>query len=421
MNFEKLLADNKRVVERYVFFRISNKQDAEDILQETYLSAFQNFKSLNDKNLFKAWIIKIAKNKCNNYYRANRIETIDESSIDLCFVKSNIGERFEILEIINQLSVNEKEILTMYYFNDYSQEEISKKLNIPIGTVKSRLFSARNNFKSKYTDTPSVRLKGDNIMMLPKVMPNYRIIKSNDEVFPVVCEELMGWMIIPKLNEKIQWALYDHPSRKQTERVEIEVVGKAIVHDVEGVEITAKEYNPVKANMLDSVSLSERKFIAQLTDTHCRFLAESHKQNGITRYYTFLDENEFTKNWGYGENNCGKEINLFSKGIINRTDNKIVCDINVKDIVGRYIVKINGKTYDTVCLMDIETYDEGVVTEQYIDKNGKTVLWRRFNADDWKYDVYKQFWSEKLPKNETLLINDKKYIHWYDCISDYIL
>lgn len=258
-------------------------------------------------------------------------------------------------------------------------------------------------------------------MMLPKVMPNYRIIKSNDEVFPVVCEELMGWMIIPKLNEKIQWALYDHPSRKQTERVEIEVVGKAIVHDVEGVEITAKEYNPVKANMLDSVSLSERKFIAQLTDTHCRFLAESHKQNGITRYYTFLDENEFTKNWGYGENNCGKEINLFSKGIINRTDNKIVCDINVKDIVGRYIVKINGKTYDTVCLMDIETYDEGVVTEQYIDKNGKTVLWRRFNADDWKYDVYKQFWSEKLPKNETLLINDKKYIHWYDCISDYIL
>lgn len=71
--------------------------------------------------------------------------------------------------------------------------------------------------------------------------------------------------------------------------------------------------------------------------------------------------------------------------------------------------------------MDIETYDEGVVTEQYIDKNGKTVLWRRFNADDWKYDVYKQFWSEKLPKNETLLINDKKYIHWYDCISDYIL
>lgn len=421
MSFEKLLIDNKRIVERYVFFRISNKQDAEDILQETYLTAFQNFESLNDKNLFKAWLIKIAKNKCNNYYRANRIETIDESNIDLCFVKSSIGERFEIFEIINQLSDNQKEILTMYYFSGYSQEEISKKLNIPIGTVKSRLFSARNNFKSKYTDTPPVRLKGDNIMLLPKVMPNYRIIKSNDEVFPVACEELMGWMIIPKLNEKIQWALYDHPSRKQTERVEIEVVGKAIVHDVEGVEIIAKEYNPVEANLLDSVSFSERKFIAQLTDTHCRFLAESHKQNGITRYYTFLDENEFTKNWGYGENNCGKEINLSAKGIVNRTDNKIVCDKNVMDIVGRYTVEINGKTFDTVCHMDIETYDEGVVTEQYIDKNGKTVLWRRFNADDWKYDVYQQLWSEKLPKNETLFINDKKYIHWYDCISDYIM
>ncbi len=91
------------------------------------------------------------------------------------------------------------------------------------------------------------------------------------------------------------------------------------------------------------------------------------------------------------------------------------------DIVGRYTVTIANQEFDTVCLMDIESYDTGVVTEQFIDKNGKTVLWRRFNTDDWAYDRFKIKWSEKLPDNEQILVDGKIYVHWYDCISDYIL
>lgn len=53
------------------------------------------------------------------------------------------------------------------------------------------------------------------------------------------------------------------------------------------------------------------------------------------------------------------------------------------DVVGRYTVTIGGKSYDTVCIMDIEAYDGGVVSEQYIDKNGRIILWHRFNRDDW--------------------------------------
>ncbi len=91
------------------------------------------------------------------------------------------------------------------------------------------------------------------------------------------------------------------------------------------------------------------------------------------------------------------------------------------DIVGRYTVIIGNMEFDTVCLMDIESYDTGVVTEQYIDKNGKTVLWRRFNADNWKFSRYNKSWSEMLPDNEQITVNGRKYVHWYDCISDYIL
>lgn len=417
MDFDKLLEANKNAIERYVHFRISNFADAEDILQETYLSAFQKFNTLNDKKQFKAWIIRIAKNKCNDYYRKQKIEFVDEYDLDLCVGKSGIGDRLELLELINSLKDNDKEILSIYYCG-YSQNEISQMLHIPIGTVKSRLHNAKNNFKSIYA--PQSIQKGNTVMILPKYLPEYKISKIDKEPFSVKCEELMGWLIVPKLNEKTQWALYDFPSKQQTERTEIEVIGKAIIHDIEGVEIVAKEFNPVESNQLDLKSYSERRFIAQLTDTHCRFLAESHKANGVAHFYTFLDDNEFTKNWGYGIDNCGKETNLSPKGIVKRDDDIISSNSNVMDIVGRYEIKINGKIYDTVCLMDIETYDEGVVTEQYIDINGRTVLWRRYNLDDWKFEKYHQLWSGKLPNSDTITVNNKKYVHWYDCISSYI-
>ena len=65
-------------------------------------------------------------------------------------------------------------------------------------------------------------------------------------------------------------------------------------------------------------------------------------------------------------------------------------------------------------------YGDYTATEQYLDKNGRTVLWRRFNRDDWAFSRYKQKWTEKLPDNERIIINDETYVHWYDCITDYI-
>lgn len=91
------------------------------------------------------------------------------------------------------------------------------------------------------------------------------------------------------------------------------------------------------------------------------------------------------------------------------------------DVVGRYTVTIGGKRYDTVCVMDVSTYVEGAVTEQYIDQSGRTVLWRRFNADTWRLDRYGSPWSERFPLNERITVNGVTHVHWYDCITSYIL
>ena len=78
--------------------------------------------------------------------------------------------------------------------------------------------------------------------------------------------------------------------------------------------------------------------------------------------------------------------------------------------------------YRLPCVMDIECFNDAIASEQFVDQNGRTILWRRFNRDDWAIDRFGgKPWSEKLPENERITINGQTYVHWYDCISDYIL
>lgn len=228
----------------------------------------------------------------------------------------------------------------------------------------------------------------------------------------------MGWFLVPRLGEKLSWGMYDVPSRKCSHVYDMEVTGKASVHGIEGVELTARE-----AAYSDKQDVIQRTFVAQLTDTHCRYLAAVRTDGDVRNYITFLDGEEFLTNWGFGEDNCGNEIHLSPKGDIQRTNDVVVSrDRNfLLDIVGRYTVAIGDRSYDTVCVMDIAAYNCGVVSEQYLDRNGRTILWRRFNRDDWAYDRYNRKWSEQLPENERLTVNGCTYVHWYDCITDYIL
>lgn len=421
-DFEQLLGKERISIERFVNYRLNTKTDADDVLQEIYLSAYQRFSQLKNKESFKAWIMSIARNKCNDYYRqkANTVEcSIDELDEQLLSdSKYGASENLTVQETINILGDKDKQILYLYFWAEMSQAEIAKYLNLPLGTVKSRLHTAKQNFKKKYpyyTDKP----KGEpNMKKLPELMPEYKIEPCQDAPFSVKWEELMGWFLVPRLREKLSWGMYDIPSRTCSHIYDMEVIGKAKVHGIEGVELTARE-----ASYSNKSEVINRTFVAQLTDTHCRYLAVLRNDGDVRNYITFLDGEDFMPNWGFGEDNCGNETNLSPKGDILR-DGSVIRSTDkpfLLDIVGRYIVTINGKHYDTVCVMDIETYNSGVVSEQFLDKNGRTILWRRFNRDDWAYAHYGKKWSEQLPDNERLTINGTTYVHWYDCITDYIL
>lgn len=261
-----------------------------------------------------------------------------------------------------------------------------------------------------------------NHSLLPEFLPEYHIAPSLLSPFPVRSEEIRAWGIIPRLGEKLSWGLYDMPSRRCTEYCDMQVTGRVQIHGIEGVEIAVTQHNSEDYYRTGRTEIIERRLAAQLTDTHCRILSESHVEDGVRKLFTFLDGDNFMNNWGSGPDNRGDEVLLSAKGILQRQGSVVTSQAGQEsvDIVGRYTVTIGNKQYDTVCLMDAACFDDAIVSEQYLDKNGRTILWRRFNRDDWALDHFKKRWSELRPENERLIVNGQLYVHWYDFISDYI-
>jgi len=423
--FESQLSAAYTGVERYVKYRLNGSADAEDLVQDICLTAYLKYDQLQNKGSFKSWILSIARNRCADYFRKKSVrrevplETIPES-------KFAYGRRGWVIstpveDTMELLTERDREVLRLFYWQRLSLADISEKLAIPLGTVKSRLNTAREHFRKQYP----YPLKEEPVMTkLPKMMPEYTIEKMDQTPFSCKWEEMQGWLIIPRLGEKLSWGMYDFPERKRINWCEMSVIGRAEVHGIEGVEITAVQYGEGDDRDPGFEEGMERRLVAQLTQTHSRYLAESHIENGVRKVYTFLDGDSFIDNWGFGEDNCGNEINLSPKGLLGREGNIITGSTprEVVDVVGRYKVSINGRTYDTVCVMDIQCFNDAVVSEQYVDRNGRTVLWRRFNKDDWAIDRFGgKRWSEKLPENERITVNGETYVHWYDCISDYVL
>ena len=423
--FEALLQTHFVPLQRYIRYKIANLHDAEDVMQEVCMTASEKFPTLKDRAAFKAWLIGIAGHKCMDYYRRKAhlmeipLDVLSESSLRVG--RCGITEQSAVRETLDALGDREKQILYLYYFKNLPQDDIAARLSIPVGTVKSRLHYAKEKFKEQYPYKP--RTEGEtNMTKLPDYLPKYEIKQTNKPPFSVKWEELQGWLLVPRVGEKLTWGLYDMPSGKRTEYTIMEAIGRAEVHGIEGVEIVAVQYDAEDYYRTGSVNEMERRFVAQLSDTHCRYLAESHVEDGIRKMYTFLDGDVFLNNWGFGADNCGNEVNLAVKGDLHRTENVITGTLQKEtvDIVGRYDVTINGKTYDTICVMDIQCFNDGVVTEQYLDQNGRTILWRRFNKNDWAFSRYGKLWTELLPDNERLTVNGETYVHWYDCVTDYI-
>ena len=420
-DFETLLLANKLGVERWVKLHISGP-DAEDVLQETYLAAYQAFPRLKDTAAFRPWLISIARNKWRDWYR-KQARRLDTPVGELPDVAAEEAPDTAVAETLDRLSDRDARMLRLFYLEQLPQKEIARQLSIPTGTVKSRLNAARERFRAAYPYSP----KGERKMKkLPLFLPPYAVRWKDEAPFPVVWEEMMGWGIVPRLGEKLTWGMYDLPSRKLDVGYDMAVTGRARVHGLEGVSFTAKVMEPQPELgeddlMAEPVANSGAPqevwtFVGQLQDGYTRFLSAEREEDGVRTLTTFLDGEEFMANWGFGEDNRGNSIHPTAKGLIRRDGAAYTAPAEgVLDVVGRCDLTLDGRTTDCIAVMDLSAYVEGVASLQFIDRNGRTLLWQRYNRDDWELARYGKRWSELLPDNERIAINGVTYVHWYDC------
>lgn len=158
MYFELLVQRYRKVVERLVFYKIHHSKDMEDILQETFLTAWLNMHQLKNADRLRPWLFQIARNKCHDYIHSKyqREEFFDDSRLESAVNKygrnvtgheEKIANTDQVSRILGTLKKEEKEILHLYYFENMTVSMVSQRLGIPEGTVKSRLYTARNRFR----------------------------------------------------------------------------------------------------------------------------------------------------------------------------------------------------------------------------------------------------------------------------------
>lgn len=142
---------------------LKDEENAKDIMQETYITAFLKLDTLNDEQKFCGWIISIAVNKCKNKlkgkveYRIDDEVLITEAETDELMLPEEYITKTEKRKVLLQimedtLSFNQYQTVLMFYFDEMSIFEIAQGLEISEGTVKSRLNSSRAKMKTAIED-----------------------------------------------------------------------------------------------------------------------------------------------------------------------------------------------------------------------------------------------------------------------------
>ena len=137
-----------------------NTFDAEDIVQETYLTAFDKFHQLREKDKCKPWLLKILRNNFLKTCQKNKLwqklpETDYTDHLKTWMVQTDAesslvraSDEVTVQQAIDRLPVKYREILALYYMDDLLYKDIADVLDIPIGTVMSRLTRAREGLKT---------------------------------------------------------------------------------------------------------------------------------------------------------------------------------------------------------------------------------------------------------------------------------
>lgn len=169
--FEEIIKKYEKLVFSIAFKLIGNYDEAMDLTQEVFLRVFKFIDKYNLEYKFSTWIVKITINLYKDKVKLKKrnltvnlqsliSEEEENKKYDEQFVEKSKPDEIaenkikseKIWEIVNQLPKNYKIVIILYFWNEYSYEEIAQVLELPIGTVKSRIKRAKIYLVEKYSN-----------------------------------------------------------------------------------------------------------------------------------------------------------------------------------------------------------------------------------------------------------------------------
>ena len=159
--FEELYERYATDVLRVCYFYLGDRQRAEDVCQDVFVRLITNAPVLQ-KGREKAWLLKVALNRCRDIWRGAWVKRVFLGSGTPAFEMipapdelSRLSERQEILDAVNQLPAAFKEVVLLHYYQGFGISEIADMMDLPEGTISSRLSRGRKKLESI--------LKGDDV------------------------------------------------------------------------------------------------------------------------------------------------------------------------------------------------------------------------------------------------------------------
>lgn len=160
--FTSEISNYSKTLKPYAMNLTRSVEDTEDLIQDTMIKALVNFDKFQEGTNLKAWLYTIMKNIfINNYRKKSKFNFVrDESEngymINLSTQKTfNLVESYQLQEeLTNVIDIVDKNLSTAFvmHYEGVKYEEISEKLNLPLGTVKSRIFLAKKKMQSLLVD-----------------------------------------------------------------------------------------------------------------------------------------------------------------------------------------------------------------------------------------------------------------------------
>lgn len=152
--FEHLFGRHRSAIHHLFVLRTGSEQTADDLLQETFIKVYLHLRRYNPTYTFGQWLYTIARNTLIDFARKRQEDlSLDDRFIAPASTQPTPEERIirdqqqeQLTSLMERLPVRYRELITLRFVDEYSYEEIAARLDVPLGTVKTRIHRARELF-----------------------------------------------------------------------------------------------------------------------------------------------------------------------------------------------------------------------------------------------------------------------------------